>query len=189
MKAFDYLSSLLLLFTAITLGELTMGLAYALNAGTKATFYHPHTLFVTATFLGSVDYAMRVYSFRKVAQWQYWSLVLVLVPGLVWLLGTKLLFPDIDPPISYDFEVIFNSNKSLIYAMLSLHLITVNLAFAVIYQIKYIARLTMHAIFLVLLIIGIIIDQIWLDYTLAVLAICSIVLNSFWNKTKIKNER
>jgi hypothetical protein len=188
MKAFDYLSSLILLFTAITLGELTMGLAYALNSGTRASFFLPHTFLVIATFSGSVDYALRVYTFRKVSEWQFWSLLMVLIPGLAYLLGTKMLFPDIDPPTRYDFEEVFLSNKSLIYLMICIYIVTVNAAFAVVYGIKYKMKVLAYGILLVAFISGIIFDNLILDYFITSLALFGNLVNSFWLKIKIKNE-
>lgn len=188
MKAFDYLSSLILLFTAITLGELTMGLGYSLNAGTRATFYLPHTLITVGTFFLSVDYALRIYSFRKVRQWQFWSLIIVLIPGMVWLLGTTLLFPDIDPPAAYDFYEVFQSNKALMYFLVSVYIVTVNIAFALVYRVDYSSKLIYYGLILMLFCTGIFVNNEWLDYAIAITSILANLANSLWKGMKIKNE-
>ena len=189
MRPFDYLSSILLLFTAITLGELTMGLAYALNGETYATFYLPHTMFLGATFFGSIDYATRIYSLRKVGEWKFISLALILIPGMLWLLGTKLLLPDIDPPTHYDFYEVLQNNKSRMYLIVIFYIISVQSAFHIVYGTIHKSTVFIYIAFIIFSIYCLISLEQWTDYLMSGLSLLLTLVLGLWKGSRLRDNQ
>ena len=187
VKPFDYLSSILLLFTAITLGELTMGLAYALNGETYASFYLPHSMFMGATFFGSIDYATRIYSLRKVGEWRFISLALILIPGMLWLLGTKLLLPEIDPPTKYDFYAILQENKSRMYLIVIVYIVSAQSAFHIVYKTIHKTTVWIYAAFIVISVYCLISLEQWTDYLMSGLSLLLTLVLGLWKGSRLRS--
>ncbi|WP_420579884.1 hypothetical protein [Reichenbachiella sp.] len=188
MKPFEYLSAFLVLFQVVTMSELTLGLAYALNGWSNTQFYPLHSLVVFIGYIGTMDIVIRMFYFKKIKVWNFWKFALGIVPGVCLLMIAKLLFPEIDPPESYDFEQVFLRNRSFIFHLTSLYLILISMPYVILFKTKTWIQNYVLWIMAILYIVTNYAEAQWLDYSSLVCGIIIIISMNLIRPPKLKEE-
>jgi hypothetical protein len=103
MSLFEFVTVMISMILALTLGQLLSGASFLLRSSREVRWHAPHTLWLAALGLSLVNHWWALWDFRNV-DWNYASFLYILVAPLLIFLAVGLLTPERTDPDSADMQ-------------------------------------------------------------------------------------
>src|SRR5262245_4983131 len=115
MKTFEYVTILFSIMLGFCFTQMATNFVLVVQHFNDANLYAPSILWNAAALIALFGYCVHFYKAAKLTQWNTLELTIIAVAPLIYYIPAQLITqaPMVDGRL--DFEVIFESNKRLIY--------------------------------------------------------------------------